>query len=47
MKMGVEHPDHLIDIGRLPLTGVEEMADGIRIGAMARNSEVAAHAMIL
>jgi xanthine dehydrogenase YagS FAD-binding subunit len=47
MKMGVEHPGHLIDICRLPLTGIEERADGIRIGAMARNSEVAAHALVM
>jgi xanthine dehydrogenase YagS FAD-binding subunit len=47
MKMGVEHPEHLIDIGRLPLAGIEEKAGGIRIGAMARNSEVAAHALVM
>jgi xanthine dehydrogenase YagS FAD-binding subunit len=47
MKMGVEHPEHLIDISRLPLTGIEERAGGIRIGAMARNSEVAAHPLVM
>jgi len=46
MKMGVENPAHLIAIGRLPLAGIEEKADGIRIGAMAKNSEVAAHPLV-
>lgn len=47
MKMGVEHPTHLVDITRLPLTQIEEHGDGIRIGALTRNSEVAAHPLIL
>jgi xanthine dehydrogenase YagS FAD-binding subunit len=46
MKMGVEHPSHLVDITRLPMSGIEEKPDGIRIGAMARNSTVAAHPLI-
>ncbi|MDB6147086.1 MAG: FAD-binding molybdopterin dehydrogenase [Spartobacteria bacterium] len=48
MKMGVETPAQLIDINRLPLAEVEELADGkgVRIGALARNSEVAAHDLI-
>jgi xanthine dehydrogenase YagS FAD-binding subunit len=47
MKMGAEHPAHLIDIVRLPLAGIEEKPNGVRIGAMARNSEVAAHPLIM
>ena len=46
MKMGVEHPAHLIAIDRLPLSAIEEKAGGVRIGAMAKNSEVAAHTLI-
>jgi xanthine dehydrogenase YagS FAD-binding subunit len=48
MKMGVEMPAQLIDINRLPLAGVEELPDGkgVRIGALARNSDVAAHDLI-
>ncbi len=48
MKMGVETPDKLIDINRLPLAQVEELPDGkgLRIGAMARNSDVAEHELI-
>jgi xanthine dehydrogenase YagS FAD-binding subunit len=47
MKMGVEQPAHLVDITRLPLAGIEEKPDGLRIGAMARNSDVAAHPLIV
>ncbi len=48
MKMGVEAPDQLVDITRLPLTKVEELPDGkgVRIGALARNSDVAEHPLI-
>jgi len=48
MKMGVETPRQLIDITRLPLAQVEELAGGkgVRIGAMARNSDVADHPLI-
>jgi xanthine dehydrogenase YagS FAD-binding subunit len=48
MKMGVETPAQLIDLTRLPLAQVEELPDGkgVRIGALARNSDVAEHALI-
>jgi xanthine dehydrogenase YagS FAD-binding subunit len=48
MKMGVERPDELIDINRLPLATVEELPDGkgVRIGGLARNSDVAEHPLI-
>src|SRR5947208_16833764 len=47
MKMGVETPNGLIDINRLPLAQIEELPDkGVRIGAMARNSDVAEHELI-
>ena len=42
MKMGVERPQRLIDVTRLPLAKIEELPDGgVRIGALARNSAVA------
>jgi xanthine dehydrogenase YagS FAD-binding subunit len=47
MKMGVEQPEHLIDVTRLPLDAIEQIPGGIRIGALARNSEVAAHPLIV
>ncbi|MFI9583527.1 FAD binding domain-containing protein [Streptomyces sp. NPDC052236] len=44
MKHGVETPELLIDVSRLPLDGVEETPDGgLRIGAAVRNSDLAAH----
>lgn len=48
MKMGVETPSQLIDINRLPLASVEELpgGQGVRIGALARNSDVAEHPLI-
>src|SRR5882762_6023526 len=47
MKMGVETPNGLIDINRLPLAQIEELPDkGVRIGALARNSDVAGHELI-
>jgi xanthine dehydrogenase YagS FAD-binding subunit len=47
MKMGVETPNELLDINRLPLAQIEELPDkGVRIGALARNSDVAEHELI-
>jgi xanthine dehydrogenase YagS FAD-binding subunit len=47
MKMGVETPNELVDINRLPLWQIEELPDkGLRIGALARNSDVAKHELI-
>jgi xanthine dehydrogenase YagS FAD-binding subunit len=46
MKMGVERPAQLIDITRLPLSKIEERANGIRIGATALNRDVASHPLI-
>ncbi|MEZ7002551.1 xanthine dehydrogenase family protein subunit M [Streptomyces sp. AD55] len=44
MKLGVESPAALVDVTRLPLESVEELPDGaLRVGAMVRNSDLAAH----
>src|SRR5205823_9279865 len=43
MKLEIERPIHLVDISRLPLKQIEELPDGgLRIGAQAANSDVAA-----
>lgn len=48
MKMGVEKPAHLVDINRIPLAQIEEMpGGGVRIGGLARNSDVAEHPLIV
>ena len=43
MKLGVRQPDLLIDITHLPYDRIEPLPDGgLRIGAMVRNSDLAA-----
>jgi xanthine dehydrogenase YagS FAD-binding subunit len=47
LREGIEQPQSLVDITRLPLAEVEELPDGgVRIGAMVRNSHLAAHRFI-
>ena len=46
MKEGVETPAHLVDVNRLPLATIEESDGGLRIGALARNSDVAEHPLV-
>ncbi len=47
LREGIEQPGTVIDITRLPLTAVEELpAGGLRIGALVRNSHLAADPMI-
>ncbi|MFF5445788.1 FAD binding domain-containing protein [Streptomyces sp. NPDC012888] len=47
MKLGVERPETLVDLTRLPLDDVEETADGgLRIGSGVRNSDLAAHPLV-
>ena len=43
MREGIERPRAIVDITRLPLAGIDELPDGgVRIGAMVRNSHLAA-----
>ncbi|WP_369373737.1 xanthine dehydrogenase family protein subunit M [Streptomyces sp. cg36] len=47
MRLGVERPELLVDITRLPLDRIEELPDGgLRIGATVRNSDLAAHPLV-
>jgi xanthine dehydrogenase YagS FAD-binding subunit len=47
MKLEIERPSHLVDISRLPLKDIDELPDGgVRIGAQAANSDVAADARV-
>jgi xanthine dehydrogenase YagS FAD-binding subunit len=41
MKLNVETPRELVDINSLPLSKIEMQGNNLRIGAMARNSDVA------
>ena len=44
MKLQIETPMHLIDVNRLSLDTVEDTQDGgLRIGALVRNTDLAAH----
>src|SRR5258707_15675076 len=43
MRLGVRQPDLLVDITHLPLDHIEPLPDGgVRIGALVRNSDLAA-----
>ncbi|GAA4895176.1 xanthine dehydrogenase family protein subunit M [Streptomyces coeruleoprunus] len=47
MKLGVETPDLLVDISRLPLDDIQEQADGsLRVGATVRGTDLAAHPLV-
>jgi xanthine dehydrogenase YagS FAD-binding subunit len=47
MKGGIDRPELLIDVNHLDLASVEELPDGgLRIGAAARNSDVANHPLV-
>ncbi len=46
MKMGVVVPERLVDINLLPLKKIEKTPDGLRIGALASNTEVSESSLI-
>jgi Aerobic-type carbon monoxide dehydrogenase, middle subunit CoxM/CutM homologs len=44
MKLEIERPPHLVDVGRLPFAGIEETPEGgLRIGGAMTNSRLATH----
>lgn len=47
MKNNVMAPTKLVDINRLPLAAVAKTANGIRIGALAKNSDVSEHQLVI
>ena len=47
MKLNVERPETLVDINHLPLDKVERTANGVQIGALVRNSDLAHHPEIV
>lgn len=46
MKMNVHQPDELVDINRLALKKIEKTPTGLRLGALASNSDVATNALV-
>ncbi|WP_193200171.1 FAD binding domain-containing protein [Nostoc sp. MG11] len=46
MQEGIEQPDRLVDITRIKLSQIERITNGVRIGALAKNSDTANHPLI-
>lgn len=47
LKLGLLNPDLLVDVSRLPFDTIDALpGGGVRIGAMVRNSDLAAHPVI-
>ena len=47
MREGIERPETLVDVTRVPLDTVQELPDGgLRIGALVRNSHLAGHHLV-
>jgi xanthine dehydrogenase YagS FAD-binding subunit len=47
MRLGVEEPELLVDVTRLPYDRIDETAQGgLRVGATVRNSDLAAHPLV-
>jgi xanthine dehydrogenase YagS FAD-binding subunit len=47
MKKGVQNPQKLIDITRLPLNNIERKGNALKIGALSLNSDVSEHELVL
>jgi xanthine dehydrogenase YagS FAD-binding subunit len=47
MRLDVMRPRGLVDLGAVPLGNVEPHGDGVRIGAMVRNSDLAYHPLVV
>ena len=47
MRLEVMTPSAVVDLSPLPMTQIERAGDGLRIGAMARNSAVATHPLVV
>src|SRR5262249_27044792 len=46
MRLEVMSPTAVVDLGRLPLATIERHGNGIRIGAMAKNADVATDTLV-
>jgi xanthine dehydrogenase YagS FAD-binding subunit len=46
MKLGVETPSDLVDVNGMPLDTIEKLPEGLKIGAMSRNSDLANHPIV-
>jgi xanthine dehydrogenase YagS FAD-binding subunit len=46
MRLGVLRPATVVDISRLPLTNIENAGDGLKIGALVKNADLAVHPLV-
>ena len=47
LRLGIRAPEQLVDVSRLDLTDIAEMpGGGVRVGALVKNSEMAANALL-
>ena len=46
MKLGVETPTDLVDVNGMPLDTIEKLPEGLKIGALSRNSDLANHPIV-
>jgi xanthine dehydrogenase YagS FAD-binding subunit len=46
MRLGVVRPAAVVDVSRLPLAAIEVTPEGLSVGAMARNSDLAHHPQV-
>lgn len=46
MKEGVEAPNELVDVSRVPLAQIRNAGGGLSIGALARNTDTANHPLV-
>lgn len=47
LRLGIANPAQLVDVSRLDLTEIVELPDGgLRVGALVKNSDMAAHPLI-
>jgi xanthine dehydrogenase YagS FAD-binding subunit len=47
LRLNVEQPDVVVDVTGLPLGAIEDHSDGLKIGALVRNSDLALHPAVL
>jgi xanthine dehydrogenase YagS FAD-binding subunit len=47
MRLGVETPDEIVDVNALAWSQIEATPDGLRVGALVRNAELAYHPLVV
>lgn len=47
MRLDVEQPHVLVDVGALPLGMVEDHSDGVYVGALVRNADLGGHPLVV